>query len=353
MKSQHKEKIAIVLFNLGGPSSLESVSPFLFNIFNDPYIIDLPFPLRYFLAKIISYFRLKKAVHTYSLLGGKSPLLDNTYSQAQMLQDIFDREQGKGLFKVFVSMRYWHPFFLDVLPNILSFSPSRIVFLPLYPQFSSTTTLSFYAHAKKVLSKKKCSLPTQLICCYPILPGFIEAMVQSIQKSDKLFLPKPTKFRLLLTAHGLPLSIVKKGDPYSFQLDLTKKALEEKLKNFSLESIVLCYQSKVGFLPWLSPSVEQELHRAAKDKVSVAVLPISFVSEHSETLVELDKDYLDLSKKLGIPFYLRFPTVSCNLSYLDSLCQLVISSLKSSKEIVSSTGLRLCSKESKFCPCSY
>lgn len=353
MKSYQKEKIAVVLFNLGGPDSLGAVPSFLFNIFNDSYIINLPNPFRFLLAKIISFGRSKKARKIYSLLGGKSPLLDNTFKQAKVLQFLLDQNEGKNHFKVFVAMRYWHPFFSAVLPDILSFSPSRIIFLPLYPQFSSTTTLSFYTHAKKLLNKEKCSLPTQLVCCYPMFPGFIEALVQSIQQVRDFLFSNPNKIRLLLTAHGLPISIVKKGDPYPFQLDLTKKAIENNLKGIPFESIVLCYQSKVGVLPWLSPSVEEELRRTANDKVSVVLLPISFVSEHSETLVELDIEYSNLAYSLGIAFYHRLPTVSCAQPYIEGLYKVVLESINSSKKVLSSENARICPIESTFCPCSF
>lgn len=286
------------------------------------------------------------------MLGGKSPLAENTLMQVKELQSFFSSKHGKDSFKVFMAMRYWHPFFADIFSDILDYAPQKILFIPLYPQFSSTTTLSFYEEAKKVLKKKKSKIPIQLLCCYPTDTGFIEGLIQEVYKGKDIYLKNKTKTRLLLTAHGLPISVIKKGDPYLQQLKLTQEALKMTLGNFFFDEIILCFQSKVGFLPWLEPSLEKELIRASKDRVSVVLLPISFVSEHLETLFELDYQYKNLARNLNIPGYLRLKTVSCSPFYIEGLYKLILSVLSSQKSVVSQNEKRLCSSNKIFCPCS-
>lgn len=328
------KKIAVVLFNLGGPDSLQAIRPFLFNLFNDPAIISLPQPFRYLLAKLISIKRVKEATEIYTSLGGASPLLENTNAQAKALSQALSSIK-ECEFKVFVSMRYWHPFFLETLEKIKIFKPNQILFIPLYPQFSLTTTGSFFKEVQHVLGHKNYSFLPIFVEKYPELPGFIEAMFDlSKNILEKLYLKK-SRATLLFSAHGLPEYVVKRGDPYPSDLLLTMNALKSKInKHFpqNLFDIRLCYQSKVGPLPWLKPSLEEEIKLSAKANQGVVIFPISFVSEHSETLFELDLFYKDLANTLHIPFYLRVPTVSVHPSFIEGLRSLVLANVFPEKE---------------------
>lgn len=320
-------KTAIILFNLGGPSSLDEVRPFLFNLFKDPAILSIPSPFRYLLATFLAWSREEEAKKNYRILGGKSPLLENTQKQAQALEDSFSDENVK----VFVSMRYAPPFFKDILAEISLFNPDTIFFLPLYPQFSTTTTASSFNEALKFLKtspffyQKKISLKG--ICCYPDLPEFIETLFMLSQGPLETVFKQKKPTKILFSAHGLPLSIVKKGDPYPEHLLRSYSLLEKRLKSTfdaPFFSYHICYQSKVGPLPWLRPSLEEMIKAAALEKKGVVIIPLSFVSEHSETLVELDVIYKNLGETLKLPFYIRIPAVSCHPLFIEGLKNLIL-----------------------------
>ena len=335
-------KTAIVLFNLGGPSSLADVQPFLFNLFSDPYIVNLPAIFRIPLARILAWRREKEAQKIYVKLGGKSPLLENTLKQKEALQKILSPEE-----RVFVSMRYSQPFFEEVLEDIKSWGGNRIIFLPLYPQFSSTTTFSFYDQAKTILKK---SIPYRLVCCYPQNEKFIEALSDTVDMGLTEVREK-TPY-VLFSAHGLPISVIKRGDPYEWQIQATAKAVNaciEKRRGFLPYVPIVCYQSKVGPLPWLGPSLDEALLQASQHKKPVIVVPLSFVSEHSETLVELDEVYKIRAEKLGIPCYVRVSTVQNHPLFIQGLKDLI----EEAKENFKDTPLSFfkCPEQFKFCPC--
>ncbi len=280
-------------------------------------------------------------------MGGRSPLLENTYAQAKSIEKKLKNERklkNKRVFKVFVSMRYWHPFFKETLQDISEFNPDEILLLPLYPQFSTTTTASSLKEALEIL--KKTNIPIKSICCYPTLTGFIDGIFDLTQDILKKLTKERTSARILYVAHGLPLSIVKSGDPYPEQLLLSVAALTSKIDTSfqdGLFSFDLCYQSKVGPLPWLKPSLGEELQRASLEKIGVIIIPISFVSEHSETLVELDLEYLAVANSLNLPFYIRIPTVSCHPKFVEGLKDMILK--KTSQENPSQkTSTCLCSK---------
>lgn len=307
-------KTAIVLFNLGGPDSLDAVRPFLFNLFNDKAIISLPQPWRWLLARFISGKRAPVARGIYQHLGGSSPLLEQTLDQAAALEAMLGKD-----FKVVVAMRYWHPFAAQALQQVKDWGAERVILLPLYPQFSTTTSGS---SLKEWHQLADASFPqTQVVCCYPVLPGFVEAMAELIRPhyDQAMAHGKP---RLLFSAHGLPQSIVDKGDPYQRQVEQSAAAIVEKLAIDGLDWAI-CYQSRVGPAKWIGPSTEEELARAGADKVPVVVTPVAFVSEHSETLVELDIEYRHLAEELGIPAYFRAPTVQSHPRFIDGLARLV------------------------------
>ncbi len=333
-------KTAIVLFNLGGPDKPKSVKPFLFNLFNDPAIISLPKPFRFLLAKLISSKREKTAQEIYSNIGGKSPILEITKSQAESLEKELSYH-GKD-YKTFICMRYWHPMSKEVAYKLKKYNPDQIIFLPLYPQFSTATTQSSFDDLENALKNAKIDdIPIKKVCCYFDDEEFILSHAKLIKKSlHKQKFINLKDFRILFSAHGLPQKIIDSGDPYSFQVESTAKKVMFKLydilakdKAFGLvgkgdeENIKkidyqICYQSKVGPLKWTTPSLSDEINRAAKDKKSPVITPIAFVSEHSETLVELDIEYREIADELGIKNYTRVPALNIDGHYIKSLAKI-------------------------------
>ncbi len=313
------KKIAVILLNLGGPDKLSSVRNFLFNLFYDPAIIRLRNPFRWLLAKFISFRREEKAKAIYSQIGGGSPILGLTEKQAQALENILNK-QKKEEFKVLVSMRYWHPFASEVITQLEEFKPDEILLLPLYPQFSTTTTESSLKEFADLLKRSKLkNINLKAVCCYYQDPSFIKAYVTIIK--EQIYHLKD-KFRVLFSAHGLPEYIIKQGDPYQFQIEEASKKIAEELAINELDYVV-CYQSKVGPLKWIGPSTEEELIKAAEENIDVVVVPIAFVSEHSETLVELDIEYKELFKKSCKKAYIRVPALNEETNFIQSLANQV------------------------------
>jgi ferrochelatase len=310
------KKTAVVLFNLGGPDKLESVKGFLFNLFNDKAIINLPQPLRFLLAWIISTRRNKKAQEIYTKIGGKSPILQTTICQAEALEKELSYF---GNYKVFVSMRYWHPFSKNIIKKVKEYQPNEVILLPLYPQFSTTTTSSSLQDFYKKLRKNKITSKLKYICCYPTNPQFISAHCRLIKQSiNKTELSGFKDFRILFSAHGLPQKIIDDGDPYCFQVKASVDAIVTGLAIKNLD-YKICYQSKVGPLEWTKPSLDFEINRAALDKKPIIIVPIAFVSDHSETLVELDIEYKEIAQEKKIPFYCRVPALNTDGYFIDSL----------------------------------
>ena len=305
---------AVVLMNLGGPDSPAAIRPFLYNLFSDPAIIGLPAPLRFPLAKLIAARRGKTAEDIYAHLGGASPLLANTEAQARALE----AELGDD-YRCFIAMRYWHPLTRETVAEAKAWQPKEIVLLPLYPQFSTTTTASSLRLWQNEAARQGLVSHTRIIRSYPTVAGFIAALAGLI---GEVLDVTQGPVRLLMSAHGLPLKTVRAGDPYPQEIESTAAAVASALARPGLDWRV-CYQSRVGPLAWLGPSVEEELQRAARDKVGVVVAPISFVSEHSETLVELDRDYRRLAEQYGVPFYRRVPTVGTDPRFIAVLARLV------------------------------
>ncbi len=341
----NQKKVAVVLFNLGGPKDLASVKGFLFNLFYDKAIINLPRPFRWMVAKLISSRREKKAKAIYELIGGKSPILENTQSQADNLQIQLKKF---GNFKVYISMRYTKPNSSDLLKQLENYKPDEVILLPLYPQFSTTTTGS---SVKDFLAKAKNKYPIKTVCCYPTNNGFIAAYGKLIEeKIENTYLGE---YRILFTAHGLPKKIIKAGDPYQWQVEQTAKEINLYLEK-KIRDTVICYQSKVGPLEWLGPNTESEIIRGSKEKKRLIIVPLSFVSEHSETLVELDIDYQNLAIKHNCIEYIRIPTVSIQEIFIKSLADIVLD--LSTKNVVKDENLvkndlqnRICPKQ--FCNC--
>jgi ferrochelatase len=310
-------RIAVVLMNLGGPDAPDAVEPFLYNLFSDPAIIRLPGFLRLPLAKVAARRRARVARDIYQRLGGSSPLLANTEAQARALEAALDAEH-----RCFIAMRYWRPMSLEVAAEVAAWSPDKIVCLPLYPQFSTTTTASSLAAWQHAAARCGIDRPTQTICCYPVEEGYIKALVGLIQPILDRAADREQPPRLLLTAHGLPKKIVRQGDPYPGQVEATAAALIRAIDRPDLDWRV-CYQSRVGPLEWIGPATDDEIRRTGAEGVPVVVAPISFVSEHSETLVELDLDYRHLAETSGVPAYYRVPTVGIDPSFIQALAGLV------------------------------
>lgn len=305
-------RTAVVLFNLGAPDSSAAIEPYLFNLFHDRAIIDLPEPLRWALAKWIAHRRAPVMQQIYAQIGNASPLKANTEAQAVALRAAL----GAG-FRVFIAMRHWHPRSGVAAVAVKAWNPSLVVLLPLYPQYSGTTTGSSLADWRQAAAKVGLAAPVRQVCCYPQAPGFIACLARLIS-AEIARAPFGRKLRVLLSAHGLPKRIVERGDPYQWQVEATASALRAALRRPDIEARV-CYQSRVGPLEWLGPSTEAEIARAGAEGLGLVVAPIAFVSEHSETLVELDIDYRARARRAGVPFYLRARTAGTSPEFIAEL----------------------------------
>lgn len=340
-------KIAIALFNLGGPDGPAAVEPFLYNLFNDPAIIRLPWPVRPLLARFISRRRAPKAQEIYANIGGGSPLLPNTQAQARALEAAL---QDLGEVRAFPVMRYWHPMAPDVVPEMRRWSPDRLVLLPLYPQFSTTTTASSLSVWTREAKRQGLSATTTTVCCYPAQDGFVGALADLTRTAVETARAQGRP-RILFSAHGLPEKVIQAGDPYQWQVERTAAAVMARLGDIGADSVV-CYQSRVGPLKWIGPPTEEELRRAGADKVPAVVVPLAFVSEHSETLVELDIEYAELAHEVGVPLYVRVPTVSTHPDFIAGLAAVARGALaRRSGEPASEDGARLCPAQWTGCPC--
>lgn len=306
-------RLAVILMNLGGPDSLEAVQPFLRNLFSDPAIIGLPNPFRALLARFISSRRAEKAKSIYAKLGGKSPLLENTEVQARALEIALKDRRPDLDVKVFIAMRYWHPLTPECIKAVQAWKADQVVLLPLYPQFSTTTTASSVKAWQDIWGNK-----ALVQGCYFAEPGFIKAYQDLIQ-TELEKVPDGVSVRVLFSAHGIPQKLVDQGDPYQWQVEQT---VRDVTAGRSYDHVI-CYQSRVGPLKWLGPNIDDEIVQAQKDGVGVIVVPISFVSEHSETLVELDMDYRDRAQELNIAYYGRVPTVADHPDFIGGLADLV------------------------------
>ncbi len=341
-------KTAVVLFNLGGPDKPESVQPYLFNIFNDAAIISVPMPsfARWCLAKFISIRRAPPSRELYGFLGGGTPLLKNTEAQARALEStLAETMPPEDESRTFIVMRYWHPFAAETVREVADYDPDLIVLLPLYPQYSTTTTQSSFEDWHSAARKSGLNVPTRAICCYPHEDGFVDNVTTLIADtlSRSTFLDHP--IRILLSAHGLPERIIRGGDPYQWQIEVTAAAITDRLEqrmDLPPFETVLCYQSEVGPLKWIGPSTESEIERAAEDGSALVVVPIAFVSEHLETLVELDIEYAELAEEHGVPVYVRVPAVSTGESFIIALSNIVRQACEHGRALSSSIGPRIC-----------
>jgi ferrochelatase len=316
-----RPKVAVVLFNLGGPDSPKAVWPFLRNLFSDPAILRVPFFVRPVLARVIARLRLGPATKNYRILGGKSPLLEMTQAQARALESALPELEAQ----CFIAMRYWHPMSLETARSVKAWMPDEVVLLPLYPQYSSTTTGSSLTAWRTASARVGLITPVSALCCFPTDRSFIAATLSIVQDSyekARAALDPSVKLRILFSAHGLPEAIVQDGDPYQYQIEQTVAAVIQAWRRNDLDWRI-CYQSRATPRKWIEPSTDTEVTQAGRDKVAVLVVPIAFTSEHSETLVELDIDYRELAQRDGVPGYFRAPTQQVDTGFIDALANLV------------------------------
>ena len=313
-------RIAVVLFNLGGPDNKADVRPFLQNLFSDPAIISLPAVVRRPLAWLIAKRRERLAQANYAHMGGGSPLLKETQAQAEALGAALARLRPADQIQTFIAMRYWSPTTAEAARAVTAFAPDEIVLVPLYPQYSTTTTAS---SLKAWREAYKGPGDTRTLCCWYGNEGLVEAHAQGILRTwDAAGRPA---VRLLFSAHGVPQSVIDKGDPYQWQIEATCAAVAARLGEGWDWS--LCYQSRVGPMKWLGPSTIEAINTAAEEGLGVLLDPIAFVSEHIETLVELDIEYAHLAAELGMQTYLRAPAVGTEQVFIEGLAAATLKAL--------------------------
>lgn len=336
------KKTAVVLFNLGGPDSKQSIRPFLLNFFTDPNIIRVPYLLRWMIAQLIAFRRSKKeAGDSYGELGDKSPLLENSTQQAMALEALLNSDSQSAEYKVFICMRYWHPMASEVVKQVQAWNPDDLVLLPLYPQYSTTTTRSSWQVWAQEAKAAGLNQPAHTVCCYPTQSGFVKASAAHIRDVyEKALLETGQRPRVLFSAHGLPEKYVKDGDPYQWQCQRTA---EEIVRMLAIENLdwQICYQSRVGPQKWLGPSTEEALEKAAHDHVPVVILPHAFTQEHVETLVEIEIEYREIAEHLGIIGFYRVPTVGIHPDFIRGLADMVHAS-RNSPAMAPDVGARLC-----------
>jgi protoporphyrin/coproporphyrin ferrochelatase len=345
-------RVAVVLFNLGGPDAPESVRPFLVNLFSDPAILRVPGFVRPWLAKLIAWRRTKPAQENYAVLGGRSPLRELTEEQGHNLEKLLRLREPGTEYRCFVAMRYWHPMSDETVSAVQSWGADEVLLIPLYPQFSTTTTGSSITAWDEACTRAGLRVPTRALCCFHSDTGFAAAtarMVQDAYTRARAELPVDVKLRVLFSAHGLPESIVKSGDPYQWQVEQTVAAVIAHLDIPELDAIV-CFQSRVTPQKWIGPSTEDEIERAAHEGVAILISPIAFVSEHSETLVELDVEYREEADKLGIPGYFRVPAQNSDVAFITAMADLVQHTRGSGRGLCSFAGARQCPREHGDCP---
>jgi ferrochelatase len=342
-RPKDRRKLAVVLFNLGGPDRPEAVRPFLVNLFTDPAILRFPAFIRQPLGRLIAARRTKAASENYAILGGKSPLRELTEEQGRALEGVLTGEGVEA--RCFVAMRYWHPFIEAAAGEVKAWGPDEVLLLPLYPQFSTTTTGSSLGAWHAAAAKAGLAAPTTTLCCWHSDEGFAEATAAIVRRAwdeARAKVPEGTRLRLLFSAHGLPEKIVKAGDPYQWQVERSVAAVVEALGLPGLDH-ALCYQSRVTPQKWLGPSAEEEIARAGAEGVALLVCPIAFVSEHSETLVELDVEYRELAHQKGVPGYFRVPAQNSDPAFIRALAALVQRVRGETRGSRDAAGGKLCS----------
>lgn len=320
-------RIGVLLLNLGGPDKIEDVRPFLYNLFSDPEIIRLPIKtLQKPLAWLISTLRAKTSQANYLEIGGGSPLREITEAQASALEAKL-REMGQDA-KIYIGMRYWHPFTEEAIAQIKKDGIKEVVILPLYPQFSISTSGSSFRVLEEMWStdEQLKAIDYTLIPSWYDHPGYLRSMAELIgQELDKF--PEPEKARVFFSAHGVPVSYVEEaGDPYQQEIEECTRLIMQTLGREN--EYTLAYQSKVGPVEWLQPYTDDALEELGKQGVEdLVVVPISFVSEHIETLQEIDIEYREVAQEAGIKNFHRVPALNVHPGFVDALADLVVDSI--------------------------
>ncbi len=330
---------AVVAMNLGGPDSLEAVEPFLYNIFSDPDVLQFPLGFLYqkALARRIARTRAPESRGFYAKIGGRSPIVELTQKQLALLES----KLGPA-FKCYMAMRAWKPTTEQAVGELAKDGAKRIVALPLYPQRSRTTTVSSIKELRRVLKARRLDLPVHEVCCYPTHPKFVEAWVERIRATlDGIEPGRRAKAHVLFSAHSLPKSVIEKGDPYLAHVQATVRAVMEKLPGVPHS---LAFQSRATKIPWLEPFTQDELTRLAQAGVKdVAVVPIAFLTDHIETLYELDMLIKDHALKVGIEGYHRVAALNSSDKLADALADVV-------RRALGEGGPLKCGLEKPRCP---
>ncbi|CAH9120098.1 unnamed protein product [Cuscuta epithymum] len=339
----HEEKTGVLLLNLGGPDTLHDVQPFLFNLFADPDIIRLPRLFQFLqrpLAQLISVLRAPKSKEGYAAIGGGSPLRRITDDQANALKMALKEKEVTA--NVYVAMRYWHPFTEEAVQQIKRDRITRLVVLPLYPQYSISTTGSSIRVLQNMFGRDPylSRLPVAIIQSWYQRQGYITSMADLIEKEVKKF-PQPDEAMIFFSAHGVPVSYVEDaGDPYRDQMEECISLIIQELKSRGVNNEhTLAYQSRVGPVQWLKPYTDEVLVELGKKGVkSLLAVPVSFVSEHIETLEEIDMEYRELALASGIVNWGRVPALNCTSTFITDLADAVIEALPSAIATVSTTS---------------
>ena len=319
---QQKSKIGVVLFQLGGPDSLDAVEPFLYNLFSDPDIIDFPGArlARPMLARLMSASRAKKVQHGYAALGGKSPLVEWTLRQGRALEQSLRQSIDA---RVVVAMRYWHPLTEEAMAELEREQVSDLILLPLYPQYSKTTTgSSLNEWVRKLPASPLAALPSRLIDSYHDQPTYIDSFVDLINQTLEKF-PRPEDVHLVFSAHGVPTAVIAAGDPYQKQIEETSRLVMER--GGWRQKHTVCYQSRVGSGRWLQPSIHEVVPRlGAEGQHQILVVPISFVSDHIETLHEVDVEVREQAAEAGVEQFELMPGLNTHPLFINALAEIVL-----------------------------
>lgn len=331
-------RVGVLLLNLGGPEKLEDVYMFLYNLFSDPDLIRIPFPfLQKPIASLIAATRAPLSQENYALIGGGSPLRQITDEQAEAIENVLQRRGLQA--KVYVGMRYWHPYAEDVLRQIKQDQITKLVILPLYPQFSISTSGSSLKQIDKLweTDPQLKSVERVVIRSWYDRPGYLRAMAEAIDAKIQDF-AEPDQVHVFFSAHGVPVKYVTEyGDPYQSEIencvDLVMQTLRRNHHRYNAHT--LAYQSRVGPVEWLKPYTEEAIARIAKRGINdLLVVPISFVSEHIETLQEIDMEYREVAESVGIHHFDRVPALNCHPVFINDLAELILETLGSHESAV-------------------
>ncbi len=324
MSAINGEKYAVLLMNMGGPQTINDIQPFLYNLFSDRDIIQFPIPFfQSIFAKLISKLRSPHVAKHYQKIGGGSPILSITTQQALALEIELNKSIHSS---VHIAMRYTEPSTDIAIKRIQELQCTKLIILPLYPHYSSTTTGSSFNELQRVLQKIKNMIPVIYIKEWFDNDDYIDALSMLIQEKLSLF-DSPSETHIIFSAHSLPLKTVQKGDPYPKQIESTVKRVMIKL---SIKNpYYISYQSKVGPIKWLEPSTENTIRNISKQfNHDILMVPISFVSDHYETNYEIDIYYYNIAKSLDIKKFMRVESLNCNSTFISALAKLVLHSIE-------------------------